>query len=228
MLIDSSAEYKDNLIALMYTFILLHVAAFFLGAIPVGYLIGRLKGVDVRSEGSGNTGATNLARTLGKKAGLLTLIGDMFKGILSVLLAVIFEFRSPVVDPGATLGFFAILGHCFSPFLRFKGGKGVATSLGVFLILVPLETVLCVFLFLATVTLSRFVSLGSLVAVGCMPVILLLRGLDTTSSTLIVTSVLTALLIFSRHRANILRLCSGTENRFSLQGSVKGATTNGN
>lgn len=205
----------------MYTLAFLHVVAFLLGSIPVGYLIGRIKGVDVRKMGSGNTGATNLNRSLGKTAGILTLLGDILKGILSVYLVYLVPpssfLSAHVGELAPTLGFLAILGHCYSPFLGFSGGKGVATSLGVFLVLAPLETLLCVFFFLVTVTFSRYISLGSLVSVGSMPAIIAIQGLDKEQGMLVLVALLTAILIFVRHRANITRLIAGTENQFSLK-----------
>jgi glycerol-3-phosphate acyltransferase PlsY len=194
-----------------------HLASFLVGAIPVGYLIGRARGIDIRAEGSGNTGATNAGRVLGKKVGIITLLLDVLKGTLPVVLANFF-----LLVPGnlntmnelipASLGLTAIFGHCFSPFVGFKGGKGVATSLGVFLALRPIESSLALLVFLVVFRLSRYVSLSSISAAAAMPILVLALG-DRSSMPVFTTTFIASALIIVRHRTNIERLLQGTENK---------------
>src|SRR2546422_8234904 len=147
------------------------VSAYLCGSIPTGVLVARRLGVEVRKVGSGNIGATNVARSAGKKAGLLTLLGDAAKGLLPVLLVRFLDLGETTLAATAVA---ALLGHLFSPFLGFSGGKGVATGLGVFLGLAPYAILFALFLFLATFALSRIVSLSSLVATAATPLLLLL------------------------------------------------------
>ncbi len=209
----------------MTTYLLLLVVSFLIGSIPAGYLIGRALGKDIRTEGSGNTGATNAARTLGKKAGLLTLLADTLKGAIATLLPLFIKVgqlkwgsASPedLIDIQSSLGFAAILGHCYSPFLKFKGGKGVATSLGVFLMIAPIETLIAAIVFLATVKLTYYVSLGSITAVATFSMLVCNQLLHTFNGLTVSLSILTAALIISRHKENIKRLIKKTENKFRL------------
>ncbi len=135
--------------------ITLCLTAYLLGSIPFGVIVARLNKVDLRQHGSGNIGATNVARTLGKKLGVLTLIGDALKGVVAVALAD-FLLSNPVHI--ASAGLFAFLGHLFPVFLKFQGGKGVATGLGVFLYLMPLSTLSSMAIFGITLWLWNFVS----------------------------------------------------------------------
>lgn len=194
-----------------------YLASFLVGAIPVGYLIGRARGVDIRGHGSGNTGATNVSRVLGKKVGIITLLLDILKGALPVVLA---NFFLPVpcglntmneLIP-ASLGLMAIFGHCFSPFVGFKGGKGVATSLGVFLTLRPIESSLALLVFLLVFRCSRYVSLSSISAAAAMPILVLVLG-DKSAMPVFTTTFIASALIIVRHRTNIERLLQGTENK---------------
>lgn len=189
-------------------FILWLAAAYLLGSIPTGLLLGKLYGIDVRKEGSGNIGATNLYRTVGRRVGILTLIGDCIKGLAPVLAA-----RQLGLSPDqvAWVGLAAFCGHVFSVFLRFKGGKGVATALGVFLALSPSAVAIAVALFAALMLLWRYVSLGSVAAAAVMPLAVALLG---GGRTLILVTLLIALIVIGRHHENIRRLLSGTENRF--------------
>ena len=141
-----------------------HLISFLIGSIPIGYLIARIHGIDVRKIGSGNTGATNVARAVGKKSGIQTLLSDIAKGVLGCWAIPHLLGGAESAALVATHGFAAILGHCYSPFLRFRGGKGVATSLGVFIVLSPLATVAAVVGFAAVFTTTKFVSLASIVA----------------------------------------------------------------
>lgn len=194
--------------------LVIHLCAFLAGSIPVGYLVGKAKGVDVRSAGSGNTGATNLCRTLGKKAGLITLVGDIFKGALAVVICGTFIPSSTAIDPQVirgTIGLAAVFGHCFSPFLGFKGGKGVAASLGAFLVVAPLQVTAATACFFLVFLATRYVSLGSIASAVAFPVFLYLFP---PAKDLFLVGLAAGLLVIYRHSANIKRLLAGTENRF--------------
>lgn len=181
--------------------------AYFCGSIPTGVWLARRQGVDPRDIGSGNIGATNVARAAGNMAGVLTLIGDAAKGLLPVLLAT----RLGVSDGGrAAVALAAFAGHIFPCFLRFQGGKGVAIALGVLLGLAPLGMAIVVPIFLVTVGLSRYVSLGSIVAAAVTPVVLVALSYPTSTT---VAGAVMGLAIAYRHRDNIRRMRFGTEAR---------------
>ncbi len=182
--------------------------AYLLGSIPTGLLLGKLHGIDVRQEGSGNIGATNLYRTVGRKVGVLTLLGDCLKGFLPVLLAWKLGLPEPMQ---AWIGLAAFCGHVFSIFLLFKGGKGVATALGVYLALAPLAVLGALVLFVILVVIWRYISLGSVVAAAAMPVIIFFR--PHTPQLLIATALISAIVII-KHHDNISRLVAGTESKF--------------
>lgn len=189
------------------------------GGIPFGYLAGRLvKGVDLRRVGSGNLGATNAIRQLGWGWGIAVFGLDLFKGWLAVGLAQRLGGEVPSWLPLAA-GLAAILGHSFTPYLGFRGGKGVATSAGVFLRLAPVATGLTLLVFAVVVLASRIVSLSSLTAATAMPLFLLWR--QPGDRPLFGFALLIALLIWIRHRANLRRLLRGEEPRFG--GPRKGA-----
>ena len=183
------------------------VIAYLIGSVPTGLLLGKLYGIDVRQQGSGNIGATNLYRTLGRKVGVLTLIGDCLKGVAPVLLARQFGLSGEQV---AWIGLAAFCGHVFSVFLKFRGGKGVATALGVFLALSPLAVLIALVLFVLVMLKWRYVSLGSVCAATVMPLAVAYSG------EWILTGVtfLISLIVIMRHRENICRLLAGTENKF--------------
>jgi glycerol-3-phosphate acyltransferase PlsY len=182
---------------------------YFLGAVPFGLVISRMVGRDVRTEGSRNIGATNVNRVLGKKLGFLTLVCDCLKGFLPIYLAALFlpesENKELIV---VTTGIMAVVGHMFPVYLGFKGGKGVATALGVFLFLSPGAILISLGVFIAAVTLSGFVSAGSLLASGLIPVWLWLLG---SSKIAIVAATIIGLLIWIKHHENIRRLLQGNE-----------------
>lgn len=197
--------------------------SYLVGSIPSAYLIGKLKGIDLRRRGSGNVGATNAFRVLGPLAGAISLLLDLGKGWLAVtvLVRVSANLAGPsgvgeAVIAGQTdwlrilAGISAIIGHNWSLFLKFKGGKGVATSAGVFLGLVPGAVGLSVLLWVGTVALSGYVSLGSILAALGLPLFIWLLGKRTE---LILFGLLTTILVIIRHRSNIKRLVSGKENR---------------
>lgn len=182
--------------------------AYLLGSIPTGLLLGKAYGIDVRKEGSGNIGATNLYRTVGRKVGAMTLVGDCLKGLLPVLAV-----KSSTLPPdfAAWVGLAAFCGHVFSLFLKFKGGKGVATALGVFLALAPMAVAIAIAVFAAFMSTWRYVSLGSIAAAAIMPVAVAIRG---GSRALITVTLIIAVVVIIRHHENIRRLIAGTENRF--------------
>jgi acyl phosphate:glycerol-3-phosphate acyltransferase len=192
---------------------LLALAAYLLGSVPTGYLLGYFAGVDVRKAGSGNVGATNVARVIGRRQGIWTLMADSAKGFLPAVVAVQLDF-----DPigRALVGVAAFLGHLYPVFLKFEGGKGVATAFGVILGLAPLATVCLIGLFGVIVLTTRIVSLSSMVAAVAAPFVLWL--LDHPAALTIMSAFLAAMIIL-RHRSNIRRLLDGTEPRFGTSSS---------
>jgi glycerol-3-phosphate acyltransferase PlsY len=189
--------------------ILLIIFAYLLGSIPTGVLLSRaLAGVDPRQVGSYNIGATNVMRTAGKALGAMTLIGDCLKGLLPVVIA-LWLVQSQAWVAGAGLA--AFLGHCFPIYLGFRGGKGVATALGIYLPLVPLALCLDIVVFAGTVFASRMVSVGSLAAAVAMPLFIWLWGYPPPY---LIMSICVSCVIFYRHKENIRRLIKGKENKF--------------
>jgi acyl phosphate:glycerol-3-phosphate acyltransferase len=184
------------------------VGAYLLGSIPVGVVLSKLKGQDPRKAGSGNIGATNVMRTAGKGIGILTLAGDILKGLLPTWFAIAQGQTAIVV---ATCGLAAFAGHLWPIYLRFKGGKGVATALGLFLALKPAIIPILFAVFLVVLLKWRYVSLGSLVGTALTPLLLLLFGSPVEY---IVVSLIVGLLIYYKHRDNIKRLLAGTEHAF--------------
>jgi glycerol-3-phosphate acyltransferase PlsY len=188
--------------------IIVMIFSYLLGSIPTGYVVGALAGVDIRKVGSGNVGATNVARALGKKPGLLTLSADVAKGFVPVVIAVWLGLSPTVVALVASAAF---LGHLYPVFLRFQGGKGVATALGILLALAPMATIVLIAVFAAVAVSTRVVSLSSIVTALAAPIIL---WSFFYSPTVIATGVFLAVMITLRHRENIQRLIAGTEPRF--------------
>jgi len=183
------------------------VFAYLLGSVPVGLLLSKIKGADPRAVGSGNIGATNVMRAAGKITGALTLIGDVLKGLIPVMIAFMLGETKIIVTAA---GLAAFLGHLFPVFLRFKGGKGVATALGVYLGLDPFAVLIAIIIFVLTISKWGFVSLGSLVGVAAMP--LLLYFLSAPVQYIYLVLIIGAL-IFIKHKDNIRRLVAGTENK---------------
>ncbi len=184
------------------------ILAYALGSIPFGVLYARTQNLDPREHGSGNIGATNVARSLGRKAGALTLLGDTLKGWLAVALAA-WTLGTPAAIAGA--GLMAFLGHLFSVFLRFKGGKGVATGLGVSLYIIPLAALGSIAVFAVTLWTSRYVSLSSILAALALPLFGLFLKMPLPYITV---SLIIALLVLHKHRENIQRIIAGTESQF--------------
>jgi len=191
-------------------FILILIAIYLIAAIPTGVVLARLMGgEDVRQKGSGNIGATNVYRVAGKLAGVLTLVGDTLKGFLPLL-----AFKTWLEPTPTQLGIasaVAILGHCYPVYLKFKGGKGVATALGIFLVLSPKAVFFALIVFILTVTITRYISLGSVLAALSAPLVILF--LNHQQPIFLATLFIAALVIW-RHNSNIRRLLDGTENRF--------------
>ncbi|MCK5551767.1 MAG: glycerol-3-phosphate acyltransferase [Deltaproteobacteria bacterium] len=187
------------------------ILGYLAGSIPTGLILSKaFSEVDPRREGSRNIGATNIFRTAGKKLGALTLVGDCLKGLIPVLLA-LWLMKSEAWVCLVALAAFA--GHLFPVFLKFKGGKGVATALGVYLGIAPLAVLIDAVIFFGVVLKWRYISLGSLTAAAVMPVLI---AILTGSKFYLVASLIIAGLIYYRHHGNIQRLLAGSENRLSL------------
>jgi glycerol-3-phosphate acyltransferase PlsY len=198
------------------------VVGYLLGSFPAGYFAGRLAGVDIRAVGSGNIGATNVLRVLGKRWGYPVFLFDAFKGLAAVRLAFLFVSYYP--DAKACAEYFAILaaimavtGHSFPVWLRFKGGKGVATSAGAVIGLMPLAVPLVFLVWVLVFETTRYVSLASIIAAIALPIIvsLLARWKFVDTWALIYFSIALMLLVLWRHRSNFSRLLNGTEQRFT-------------
>lgn len=185
----------------------LMILSFLIGSIPTGLLIAKTKGIDLRKVGSGNIGATNVLRAVGKETALFTLLGDIAKGAVPVAIGKFFGWG--IFDAGI-LGLSAILGHNFSLFLKFKGGKGVATSIGVLLAFSPHVALLTITLWLLTARWTRYSSLSALVSFGLLPLSIYI--IDYSKEKMIIAVAITVL-IFIRHAANIKRLIQGTESK---------------
>ncbi len=191
------------------------VACYLIGAIPFGYVLVRWKtGRDVRSMGSGNIGATNVLRTTGRAAGVVTLLLDIGKGFFAVWLAEFLTRQDPLWMSASALAVMA--GHAFPIFLKFKGGKAVASFVGAFLYLTPLPLAAVLLVFVATVALTRYISLGSILGAGSFPLGVWL--ISHPPLPVLAASILAGAFIVWRHRANIERLRSGTEHVFSFGG----------
>lgn len=188
--------------------ILLVLAAYFLGSIPTGLLLARAFGVNIRTTGSGNIGATNVYRSLGRTVGIMTLAGDCLKGLIPVVAANYLGFPIAWI---ALAGLAAFLGHVYTVFLGFKGGKGVATALGVFLGISPLSVLIALAIFSLVLWKWRYVSLASITAAVTIPVVITLIEHNTFFTLM---SIIIATIIIHKHQENIDRLKAGTESRF--------------
>jgi len=188
------------------------ISAYLIGSVPFAFLLTRRRAIDLRRLGSGNLGAANVLRASGVRAGVLVAILDIAKGAAGVVLA------SRVAGGGALApalaGLAAIVGHIYPVWLKFRGGKGVATACGVFSVLTPLAVPPALVLFLVTVWLTKYISLGSILATIALPSIAYASG--APSATLAVAWIAAALIIF-RHRSNVARLIGGTERRFGVR-----------
>lgn len=198
----------------MLKVLLFTIIAYFMGSLPNGLYVSKLKGIDIRNEGSKNTGATNVFRVLGAKYGILVLVLDALKGFIPLILSEIFGIKGNYL---VLIGVTAVIGHTFSPFLNFKGGKGVATSLGVFLYLTPIPMLITLVIFFVIVGITKYVSLGSIVASIVLPMLILIMSPNEKIGSKMVVFIISALLgsyIIYKHRTNIQRLKNGTENKF--------------
>jgi glycerol-3-phosphate acyltransferase PlsY len=190
------------------------LVAYLLGSIPFGFIAGLIAGVDVRKQGSGNIGATNTLRVLGKKYGYLVFAADFLKGFLAVRIALwLARFDASANYLGIIAALFVVLGHSFPIWLRFRGGKGVAAAGGACLGLLPLATVIVLAIWAATFLAFRYVSLASIVAAAALPLTVWLLGTPLDPILLLFTCLIPALIIL-RHRSNIVRLIQGREPRF--------------
>jgi acyl phosphate:glycerol-3-phosphate acyltransferase len=200
--------------------VLIVVCGYLIGSIPAGYMAGRLAGIDIRQLGSGNIGATNVVRTLGKKYGYPVFVFDFAKGLLAVIIGFLLAAFSPATIGrdlcGILGGVSAVLGHTYPVWLNFKGGKGVATSLGVLFALMPLVGAAVAIVWVTTFLITRYVSVASILAAIALPIATLaLSWLNRINGTaLIYFAICLALLVLWRHRTNISRLLNGTEPRF--------------
>ncbi len=186
------------------------IVAYLLGSIPFGYVLVRVqKGIDVRTTGSGSTGATNVMRSLGAAGFAATFVLDLLKGFAAVVLAQRWNSGDPNWTAAAAVA--AVVGHCFPVWLKFRGGKGVATGLGVFLALAPKEAGIALAIFVLLVALFRYVSLGSVVAAGVFPILVYTLGHPPLPLTLGATA--SAAVVIGRHHSNIARLLKGTESK---------------
>lgn len=196
------------------------------GIFQTGYFYGKSKGIDIRTEGSGNAGSTNTLRVLGVKAGLITFAGDLFKAIIAVLIIKmiyrgIYPDAVKVLELYAGLG--AVLGHNFPFYLKFKGGKGIACTSGMILAVCPMVAPICLVLFIGAVAITRYVSLGSILVVTAYLIQVVIFGqmgyLHIEGANLtefyVLSACFTAMALW-RHRANIKRLATGTENKFKV------------
>jgi glycerol-3-phosphate acyltransferase PlsY len=201
----------------LLTVILLAVLSYIIGSVPFGLLISRAKGVDIRKQGSGNIGATNVLRCLGKPLGITCFVLDALKGYLP---AALFPLLGKV-DPtfGILFGTAAILGHNFPVFLNFKGGKGVATSAGVLLGVAPLAVVIGLATWVIVFKISGYVSLGSIIATLVVIITGWVRAEQDGRTVAIALTLLGGLTIY-RHRTNIQRLLAGTENKFQKKQKI--------
>lgn len=190
--------------------VLIVLFAYLCGSISSAVWYGRfLHGVDIRKHGSGNAGATNSLRVLGKTAGVVVLIIDFLKGLLPVLLAKYLGFEESIV---LLVAFAAVIGHLLPVFSNFQGGKGVATAMGVVVAVMPIAALVCLVVFFATVLLTKYVSLGSILGALSLPIsVLVFKGFPPY---LLIFSVILALLLTFTHRKNIERLRAGVESKF--------------
>ncbi len=212
---------------MVHEFILLFAMSYVLGSFPSAYLAGKLiKNIDIRDHGSGNVGATNVFRVLGKTWGIVTLSVDILKGSLAIILAksilsVDHEYGSLIL---LACGLMAFLGHLFPVWLKFKGGKGVAVGAGVFLVLIPVEMGVILTFFVIVVALTRYVSLGSVLSALFLPLSVYLNPLREQDSDLypyLIAASVIALAVLVMHWGNIKRLVKGEEHKITFRSKSK-------
>lgn len=205
----------------MVIFATVAVLSYLIGSFPAGYIAGRIGGIDIRTVGSGNVGATNVLRALGKRFGYPVFLIDFAKGVVAVILAQLIAKHSGSGEKmielaGMLAGICAVLGHSFPLWLKFRGGKGVATSIGVLCALMPLAAAIMCVVWVVTFEIGRYVSLASVVAAVALPIsvatMFFLKRLNTP--VLLYFAICLAAVVVIRHRSNLSRLAKGTEPRF--------------
>lgn len=201
----------------MLKFLIFVVIAYVFGSFPCGVWLGKVtKNIDIREYGSKNTGATNAYRILGPKYGIMVLILDALKGYIPLYLASLVGIEGIYI---ILLGLVAILAHTFSIFIQFKGGKGVATSLGVFLFLMPKVVGILILVFILVVGISKYISLGSVVCASLLPILAYFMPVreGIPRIPLVIIALIVGVFVIYKHRANIQRLMDGKENKFNLK-----------
>ena len=200
------------------------LVAYLIGGIPFGFLIGKMRGVDVRTVGSKNIGATNVFRTVGKKWGLLAFFCDVMKGLVPTLVAKML-YAETMPEMPILVGITCVVGHMLTPYMKFKGGKGVATAFGALIALMPATVGMAFALFAIVFACSHYISLGSCVAATALAVMVWIPFLDHAgyrNLPLCILVTLIAVFIVWKHRSNIGRLVHGTENKIYLFGKARG------
>ena len=210
----------------MLAYIIIAIIAYLIGSVNFSIIISKkMAGFDVREKGSGNAGSTNVLRTVGKKAAALTLVCDCLKGVVAILIAFIVGKIFANLDSSLLVqlaGIFVILGHTFPVFFKFKGGKGVATSLGVLLLINWQIGLICLVFALVLMALTRFVSLGSVGAAILFPVLTIFINTNyLVPGNYILFGIIIAALVIFNHRTNVKRLLKGNENKLSFKGTNK-------
>lgn len=208
----------------MAAYIIVAIVAYLLGSISFSIIVSKkLAGFDVREKGSGNAGATNVLRSVGKKGAVLTLLGDALKGVVAVLFAIIVGAIAKTADKALLVqiaGICVVIGHTFPIFFEFKGGKGVATSLGVILMTNWKIGLICLVFALVLMVLTKMVSMGSVGAAILFPILVLFIHTNFTiseGSSYFIYSIILAVIVAFNHRSNIQRILSGTENKISFK-----------
>ena len=210
----------------MATYFIVAIVAYLLGSISFSVIITKkMAGFDVREKGSGNAGTTNVLRTVGKKAAIITLICDILKGVVAILLALLAGYIIKGLDNALLVqlaGIFVILGHTFPIFFKFKGGKGIATSLGVLLMINWQIGLICLVFAIILIILTKMVSVGSIVAAILFPVLVIFINqnyivAESSNWSYLIFSIIIVLLVILNHRENIKRILNGTENKIRLK-----------
>ncbi len=217
---------RTNLMTAFYVagLVLVAVAAYVLGSLNFALILSKkMYGEDIREFGSKNAGTTNMARTYGKKAALLTILGDVLKGIVAVIIG---SFAMGATLGGYMAGLFCIIGHIFPVFYGFRGGKGVATAAAVILVVNPMVFLIMISLFIITVLLTRYVSLGSCLAAGIFPLLTFYSRVNVEkplpfSGVAFLCSFVMAVLVICKHHTNLRRLINGQESKFAFKKKEK-------
>ncbi len=208
----------------MLAYVIVAIIAYAIGSISFSVIFSRkFAGFDVREKGSKNAGTTNVLRTVGKKVAALTLVCDISKGVIAVLIAMLVGHIWKDLDVGLLkylAGFMAILGHTFPIFFEFRGGKGVATALGILLTIAPKIGLICLIFAIILMAITKMVSVGSILAAILFPILNIFIGKDNNFGTITI-SILIALLVIFNHRKNIQRIKDGNENKLSFKKTEK-------